>query len=124
MGFKTILCKDVHKYGCEWTFNQILKRIDSNTNNNVYISLDIDVLDVSQAPGTGTPEVAGLFTHQINQILFKFKEYTHKFNIVGCDVVEVAPCYDHSQITSLAAANILYQLITLMCLDSNIKAKL
>ena len=128
MGFECILCDDIHKNGVEWTIDKILKRVlgenkekdkDRDEDRIVYISVDIDVLDISVAPGTGTPEIGGLFSHQMLQILKGLKN----LNIVSCDVVEVSPTYDvpNAQITSLAAAGILYQLISIM--SDNIKAK-
>lgn len=76
----------------------------------VYISVDIDVLDPAHAPGTGTPEVAGITTSQLFAVLRGLRGV----NIVGCDVVEVAPAYDHAGITGLAAAHTAWELIALM----------
>ena len=72
-----------------------------------YLTFDIDCLDPSFAPGTGTPVVGGLSTHQAMQIL----QHLRGIQLVGMDVVEVAPAYDVGDITSLAAATIaLHQL--------------
>jgi len=68
----------------------------------VYLTFDIDCLDPSIAPGTGTPVVGGLSAHQAITILRGLKG----INLVGMDVVEVAPAYDVSEITALAAATI------------------
>ena len=65
-----------------------------------YLTLDIDCLDPAYAPGTGTPEIGGLTSMWVLQ----FIENLYKINWVGMDCVEVSPPYDHSQITSLAAA--------------------
>jgi len=67
-----------------------------------YLSLDIDSLDPSMAPGTGTPEIAGLTTAWVLDAMEEMGELS--FNWAGMDVVEVAPAYDNSQITALAAA--------------------
>jgi len=75
-----------------------------------YLSIDIDALDASQAPGTGTPEVGGLFTWQMMAILKKLQG----LSIVGMDVVEVAPAYDVAEITSLAAASLAWQMLGLL----------
>jgi len=75
----------------------------------VYLSFDIDVLDPAFAPGTGTPVWGGLSTAQIGPILRGLAG----LNLVGADVVEVAPAYDHAGITSLAAAHVAYDLIAL-----------
>jgi len=70
----------------------------------VYISLDIDVLDPAFAPGTGTPEPGGLSTPQVLTLLEELADLP----FVGMDCVEVAPAYDHAEITSLAAAHFVW----------------
>jgi len=78
----------------------------------VYVSIDIDVLDPAHAPGTGTPEPGGLTTREAQLILRGLAGLP----LVGADVVEVAPPYDHAELTSLAAANLAYELLTLFAL--------
>ncbi len=75
----------------------------------VYLSFDIDGLDPAQAPGTGTPEVGGLFAWQALGILRRLDQ----LQWVGMDVVEVCPPYDQSEITALAAATVAWQYLTL-----------
>ena len=70
----------------------------------IYLTFDIDCLDPAFAPGTGTPEVAGLSTNQV----FTLLETTADLNWVGMDCVEVAPPYDHAELTSNAAAQIVW----------------
>ncbi len=72
-----------------------------------YLTFDVDGLDPSQAPGTGTPEIAGLTTMWCLQLIHNLQ----RLNWIGMDVVEVAPAYDHSQITALAAATIAWTYI-------------
>jgi agmatinase len=86
---------------------QIRERLGSAP---VYVSVDIDVLDPAFAPGTGTPEVAGIDTARFFAVLRALAG----LRIVGADVVEVAPAYDHAGITGLAAAHTAWELITLM----------
>jgi agmatinase len=74
-----------------------------------YLTFDIDVLDPSAAPGTGTPEVGGLSSAFIVDLLRDLMNF--KPNIVGMDVVEVSPPHDHAGITALAAAQVLYEVI-------------
>ncbi|MGN1280779.1 MAG: agmatinase [Succinivibrio sp.] len=74
-----------------------------------YLTFDIDCLDPAYAPGTGTPVMGGLSSDKILKILRSLKD----LNIVGQDVVEVAPAYDHADITSLAAATIALELLYL-----------
>jgi agmatinase len=76
----------------------------------IYITLDIDVVDPAFAPGTGTPQVGGLSSAQILELV----RCLQGLNIVGCDLVEVSPPYDSAEITSLLAANLLYELICVM----------
>ncbi len=75
-----------------------------------YISFDIDCLDPAYAPGTGTPVPGGMTTYEAQQILRAFKIK----NLVGADIVEVSPAYDQSQITGLAAVDVMFELLTIM----------
>lgn len=76
----------------------------------VYITFDIDALDPSAAPGTGTPVIGGPSTAQVRKLLYNLKG----LNVVAADLVEVLPAYDHSEITALTAANIAQDLMYLM----------
>ena len=76
----------------------------------VYLSFDIDGLDPAYAPGTGTPEVGGLTTAQALEII----RGCRGLELVGCDLVEVAPIYDLTGATSLTAANLLYEMICVL----------
>lgn len=76
----------------------------------VYITFDIDSLDPAFAPGTGTPEIAGLTTPQALELVRGLKG----LNIVGCDLVEVSPAYDTSGNTALVAANLLYEMLCIL----------
>lgn len=75
---------------------------------NLYITLDIDVLDPVQAPGTGTPEVGGLFYRELRDCLTALVK---KGRLVGLDVVEVSPPYDHADITSQVAARLITDIL-------------
>jgi agmatinase/guanidinopropionase len=76
----------------------------------VYITFDVDAVDPAFAPGTGTPEVGGFTSHEALQLLRGLAG----LNLVGADVVEVAPAYDHAQITSILAANLVFEMLSLM----------
>ncbi|NXA68686.1 SPEB protein, partial [Mohoua ochrocephala] len=76
----------------------------------MYISFDIDGLDPAYAPGTGTPEIAGLTPGQALEIIRGCKG----LNIVGCDLVEVAPMYDVSGNTALLGANLLFEMLCVL----------
>ena len=70
----------------------------------LYVSLDIDCLDPAFAPGTGTPEPGSMSSNQVQSVL----EGLQDFDCVGMDCVEVAPPYDHAELTSYAAANFVW----------------
>jgi agmatinase len=79
----------------------------------LYVSLDIDCVDPAFAPGTGTPEVGGLSSYQILQLVRGLQG----LNCVGFDLVEVSPPYDHSSITAILAANLVFEFISLLALS-------
>jgi agmatinase len=76
----------------------------------VYITLDIDCVDPAFAPGTGTPQVGGFSSAQMLELVRGLRG----LKIVGCDLVEVSPPYDNGAITSLLAANLLYELLCVL----------
>ncbi|KAF5092459.1 hypothetical protein D0Z03_002850 [Geotrichum reessii] len=110
-GFKTIMARDIDLIGVRGIINKLKKIVG---NNKVYITVDIDVLDPAYAPGTGTTEPGGYTTRELLTIL----DGLHGLNVVGADVVEVAPAYDtNGQITVLAAAQVADSLLGLMILE-------
>ena len=80
----------------------------------VYVSIDVDVMDPAHAPGTGTPEAGGITSRELLATLRALAG----LNLVAADVVEVAPAYDHAEITSIAAANVVYELLGLFATTS------
>ena len=76
----------------------------------VYLSFDIDGIDPAFAPGTGTPEVAGLTSVQALEIV----RGCHGLNLVGCDLVEVSPPYDTTGNTALLGANLLFEMLCVL----------
>lgn len=107
LGFSIITCDDVQRMGVDEVSQRIRTRVGDRP---LYLSIDIDVLDPAHAPGTGTPEIAGMTSRELVMILRGLAG----MNLVSGDVVEVAPAYDHAEITSLAAATIVYELACLM----------
>ena len=75
-----------------------------------YLTIDIDALDPAFAPGTGTPEIGGLTTSQIRDIMPRLRGLDFR----GMDVVEVSPPYDHAEITALAAATLVWDYLALL----------
>jgi agmatinase len=108
-GFRTIRASDIDTIGADGAIDAITSRVGDLP---VYLSLDIDVLDPAFAPGTGTPEAGGLSNRELLRVLRGLTGV----NLIGGDVVEVAPAYDHAEITAIAAATVIFDLITLFSL--------
>lgn len=106
LGFKVIHCDDFQTAGVDAIAQRIRDRVGTHP---LYLSIDIDVLDPAHAPGTGTPEIAGMTSREMLGVLRGLAG----LNLVGCDIVEVAPAYDHAELTALAAATITFELINL-----------
>ena len=106
LGFATISTVDVARDGVDAALDRIRVRTGDRP---LYISVDIDVLDPAYAPGTGTPEPGGLTSRELLLLL----RGLDGCRLVGGDVVEVAPAYDHAELTSLAAAHVAYELMSL-----------
>jgi agmatinase len=106
-GFRIVTAMDLEAQGVAAVTQRIRERL---ADAHLYISIDVDVLDPAAAPGTGTPEAGGLTTRELLAIL-RGLEAT---KLVGADVVEVAPAYDHAEITSIAASHIAYELLALI----------
>jgi guanidinobutyrase / D-arginase len=109
LGFGIVSTAEVARRGVDEAIDRIRERAAGRP---VYVSVDIDVLDPAHAPGTGTPEPGGLTTRELQLIL----RGLDGLNLVGADIVEVAPAYDHAELTSLAAANVAYELLGLFAL--------
>ena len=75
----------------------------------VYVSIDVDVMDPAHAPGTGTPEAGGLTSRELLATLRALDGE----RFVAADVVDVAPAYDHAELTAVAASNVIYELLGL-----------
>jgi agmatinase len=107
LGFEIVTAADVATKGIAEASERVRARVGRRP---VYVSIDIDVLDPAHAPGTGTPEPGGLTSREL-QLLLRAMD---GINIVGADVVEVAPAYDHAELTALAAANLAYEILGLL----------
>ncbi|MEV0169148.1 agmatinase [Nonomuraea fuscirosea] len=109
LGFGIVTASDVMRRGPDEVAEALRQRIGERP---LYISVDIDALDPAHAPGTGTPEAGGLTSRELLEILRGLSGC----NLVGADVVEVSPAYDHAEITAVAAAHVAYDLISLFAL--------
>ena len=105
VGFRVVPATEVEYLGTRGIIEAVASRVGDRP---VYVSIDIDVLDPAFAPGTGTPEAGGLTSRELLAVLRSFA----RMNLVGADIVEVAPAYDHAQITGIAAAHVGYELLS------------
>jgi agmatinase len=109
LGFAIVHAMEIERIGIDGAVARIRERTGDRP---LYISIDIDVLDPAHAPGTGTPEAGGLTSRELLGILRGLAGIP----VVGADVVEVAPAYDHAEMTAVAAAHVCFDLLALMLL--------
>ena len=112
-GMRVIFIEEVRKSGIEKIIMETRKIIGDHP---VYMSFDIDSIDPAFAPGTGTPEVAGLTSSDALEIIRGFRN----MNYVGADMVEVSPPFDNSGLTALTGATVMYEIL---CLLAEVRAK-
>ncbi len=98
-GLEVLTAPWVHRYGVDATLEVVRARTGDAP---VYVSFDIDALDPAYAPGTGTPVSGGLAAWQALELI----RGLGSLNLVGMDIVEVSPPYDHAEITAIAAATL------------------
>jgi len=107
-GVTVLRAEEVHHRGLE----AVRPHLERLRGRKVYVSFDIDSVDPAFAPGTGTPEVGGLTSAQALDLL----RMLAGLDIVAFDIVEVSPPYDQSGITAMLAANVLFELISVVSL--------
>jgi agmatinase len=105
LGFRIVPSVEIDSIGAAGIVERIRERVGERP---VYVSVDIDVLDPAFAPGTGTPEAGGMTSRELLAVLRSFAT----LDLVGADVVEVAPAYDHAEITGIAASHVLYEIVS------------
>jgi agmatinase len=105
-GIRWITAGQVAREGLDWLREQ-MARVQGGP---VYLSFDIDGVDPAFAPGTGTPEVAGLTSREALEVVRALVG----FELVGADLVEVSPPFDHAGITSMLAANLLFDMVSVI----------
>lgn len=106
-GFQVCDAEWLHAQGIDRALHAIHSRVGQRP---CYVSFDIDFLDPAFAPGTGTPVCGGFSTHEALRMVRGLAS----LNVIGMDVVEVAPAYDHAEITALAAASIAHELLAVV----------
>jgi agmatinase len=109
-GFVVLGTWEIESVGIAGYVERIRERVGDAP---LYLSIDIDVLDPAFAPATGTPEAGGFSSRELLGILRGLRG----LHLVGADLVEVAPVYDHAEITSIAAAQVAYELLSLMAAE-------
>lgn len=107
LGFGIVRSDDLDERGAVAIIELLRERVGSLP---LYVSIDIDVLDPAFAPGTGTPEPGGVSSRELLRLLRGLSA----LDVVGGDIVEVAPPYDHAEITAIAGAGVAYELISVM----------
>jgi agmatinase len=105
-GFHLLTAEEFARQGVASTL-EVIRRLATRP---VYVSLDIDSVDPAYAPGTGTPEVAGLSSREIVDLVRGLKG----LQLAAFDIVEVAPAYDPAEITALLAANLVYEFLLVL----------
>jgi agmatinase len=108
LGARTVTIHEVMEKGVK----EVLKEVHERMKGPVYVTVDIDSADPAYAPGTGTPEVGGLTSYQLLQLI----RGLHGLDLIGFDLVEVSPPYDHGDITSILAANIAFEYLSLLAI--------
>ncbi|MET3509638.1 agmatinase [Plantibacter flavus] len=107
LGFAVISSVDLETEGLARAIERMLRRLGDRP---VYLSVDIDVLDPAHAPGTGTPEAGGLTSRELLAMIRALAVT----RLIGADVVEVSPAYDHAQLTATAASHVVYEILSAM----------
>jgi len=111
LGARIVTIHEVMEKGVK----EVLKEVHERMKGPVYVSIDIDSVDPAYAPGTGTPEVGGLSSYQLLQLV----RGLHGLNLIGFDIVEVSPPFDHGDITSILASNIAFEYLSLLALKNS-----
>jgi agmatinase len=106
-GFRIVTAMEFEELGVRGVVERVRERIGDAP---LYVSIDIDVLDPGMAPGTGTPEAGGLTSRELLGVLRGLRG----LNLAAADIVEVAPAYDHAEITAMAASHVAYEIVSLM----------
>ena len=107
LGFTVVGSVELDDLGARGVLERLRDRVQDRP---VYVSVDIDVLDPAFAPGTGTPEAGGLTSRELLAVLRGLAG----LHLVGADVVEVAPAYDHAEMTGIAASHVVYELLSVL----------
>ena len=114
LGMKLIPAHKIREMGIDELMQQVIDRVGDKP---VFLTFDIDFVDPAYAPGTGTPEVGGFTSWEALSMVRALKD----LKFVGMDMVEVAPCYDTSELTTYMAANIVYEFLSILAYQKSNK---
>jgi guanidinopropionase len=106
-GMRVLFMHEIEEIGIDETIAEARRVIGTGP---VYLSFDIDALDPVHAPGTGTPEIGGLTSREAQRLVRGLRG----LDFVGADLVEVSPPFDHAQVTALAGATLMYEILCLL----------
>ena len=106
-GFRIVMIEELMDRGTDAVMDEARSIVGSEP---IYVSFDIDGIDPSQAPGTGTPEIGGFTTHQAQRMIRRLQG----LDIAGCDLVEVSPPFDQSGMTAWVGVNIMFELLCVL----------
>lgn len=109
-GARMMTLDEIRRVGIQAVISEIQSRVG---NRPTYVTLDIDAVDPAFAPGTGTPEVGGLTSYEMLQLIRGLRG----LNLVGFDLVEVSPPFDSANITAILAANLVFEFLSLIALS-------
>ena len=110
LGFQVIRADDYETSSVADVVARMRRRLGGTGGGPVYVSVDIDILDPAHAPGTGTPEAGGLTSRELLNTLRGLVG----LDVIGADLVEVAPAYDHAEMTGVAAAHVAFELLSVL----------
>ncbi|MBK7219220.1 MAG: agmatinase [Candidatus Promineofilum sp.] len=110
LGIRVLTIDDCFEMGIPAVIAAIRETVGDR---RTYVTLDIDAADPAFAPGTGTPEPGGFSSYQMLQLMRGLKG----LNLVGMDIVEVSPPYDHADVTAILAANLVFEYLCLVALN-------
>ena len=113
LGARMITLDEIRKVGVDAVVREIHSKVGSRP---MYVTLDIDAVDPAFAPGTGTPEVGGLTSYEMLQLV----RGLNGLNGIGFDLVEMSPPYDSAGITAILAANLVFEFLSLVALKKKL----
>ena len=106
---------DIQEYGTKKIVKKIIQTCINKSNNNIYISIDLDCLDPAFAPGVSVPTPCGI---NPLELIFFIKQILTKNKIIGCDIVELSPSFDINNITANFAARLVKEILASIIVES------